>query len=132
MAPELERLNTPVVETETAITWALPESLRDFVESGDREMVVEILTLFQDDSAARLRELNDALAGGDRETVRKQAHTLRGSALQIGAFAMSGLCGELERLATSVPVSQLLDLACRTWECYDRTCRRMMQIENRV
>jgi HPt (histidine-containing phosphotransfer) domain-containing protein len=130
MALETERPSSPVAENETAATFVLPESLREFVDSGDAEMVVEILTLFQEDSAARLRELNQALAGGDRETVRKEAHTLKGAALQIGALAMSGLCREIEQRAHSASSSELLDLACRAWECYDRTCRRMLQTEN--
>jgi HPt (histidine-containing phosphotransfer) domain-containing protein len=130
MALQIEHSNSPAAENETTALWVLPESLREFVETGDREMVVEILTLFQEDSAPRLRELNDALASGDREAVRKQAHTLKGAALQTGALAMSGLCREIERLAPSAPSSQLLDLACRTWECYERTCQRMLQPGN--
>lgn len=130
MALQTERPSLLAAENETAALWVLPESLREFVDTGDREMVVEILTLFQDDSAPRLRELNDALAAGDRETVRKQAHTLKGAALQVGAVAMSGICREIERLAPSAPSPQLLDLACRTWECFELTCRRMLQSEN--
>lgn len=131
MALETELPNTKVVDSGTADLWTLPESLQEFVASGDEEMVVEILTLFQDDSAERLRDLNQAVSAGDRETVRKQAHTLKGASLQVGAIAMSGLCRELEMLATSAPSAQLLELAYRTWACYDQTCRRMQQTDHR-
>jgi len=131
MALHTERPNSSAAENETAVLWMLPESLQEFVDSGDEQMVAEILTLFQEDSAERLRELDQALAAGDRATVRKQAHTLKGAAMQTGALAMGGLCRDIEILASSAPISQLFDLACRTWECYDRTCRRMQQEENR-
>jgi HPt (histidine-containing phosphotransfer) domain-containing protein len=130
MPLQTERPNLTAGQNASAVLWDLPDSLREFVSGGDPEMVVEILTLFQDDSSVRLRELNDALAAGDRDAVRKQAHTLKGAALQIGAIAMSELCREMELLATSAPGSQLLDLACRTWECFERTCRYMLQTEN--
>jgi HPt (histidine-containing phosphotransfer) domain-containing protein len=129
MALETERPNLPIAENESAALWSLPETLREFVDSGDEETVVEILTLYQDDSAGRLRDLNQALAAGDRETVRKQAHTLKGASLQVGAHRMSALCRDLELLANHAPLPQLVDLACRAWECYDQTCR-MLPREN--
>jgi two-component system, sensor histidine kinase and response regulator len=127
MALETESPISPAAEDETAAAWTLPESLREFLDSGDSEMVVEILTLFQEDSATRLHEIGRALAGGDRETVRRQAHALKGSALQVGALVMSRLCRDLEQNASGAPRAQLFELACRTWECYHLTCRRMLR-----
>jgi HPt (histidine-containing phosphotransfer) domain-containing protein len=130
MALQTERPGSLAGENASVTLWCLPDSLREFVDGGDPEMVVEVLTLFQDDTTKRLRELNDALAGGDRETVRKQAHTMKGAALQVGALAMSGLCREMEGNALTAPISELVELAFRTWECFRRTCEYMLQNQN--
>jgi HPt (histidine-containing phosphotransfer) domain-containing protein len=124
MAPDIQR-PAILAECETSDLWKLPESLLEFVNSGDEEMVAEILSLFQQDSAERLRELNVALSNHDRVSIRKQAHTLKGASLQVGATALSTLCLEIEMYADEAPEAQLVDLVVRTWECYDRTCREM-------
>jgi len=122
MAPDTETRIT-AVQNENATLWSLPETLREFVETGDQEMVTEILTLFQDDSAERLQLLNQSLSEGNRDAVRKQAHALKGASSQVGAQQMSELCREMEVRANGAPQSDLLDLAWRICDCYDRTCR---------
>ncbi len=124
MLPDIQR-TTVVAESQTPDLWKLPESLLDFVNTGDEDMVAEILTLFQQDSAERLRELNLALSNGDRVAIRKQAHTLKGAASQVGAMALAALCQEIEIQAEQSSQPDLLELACRAWECYGKTCREM-------
>jgi len=125
MVPEIQH-HVVVAESQTLNLFTLPESLLEFVNSGDQDMVTEILALFQQDSAARLRELNLALSNGDREALRKQAHTLKGAALQVGALALSAIFLELEKHAADGSQAELLDLTYRACDCYDRTCREML------
>jgi len=124
MASDLQQ-PTVVVRSEVPELWKLPDSLNEFVLTGDEEMVMEILTLFQQDSAERLRELNLAVANHDRDRVRKQAHTLKGAALQVGAMSMAALCLEIERQVICGEDARLVELGCQVWECFDQTCRVM-------
>lgn len=48
-----------------------------------------------------LAELLDAVALGDRQSVRRSAHRLRGMAAQMGAQALAGAVGEVESAAAS-------------------------------
>jgi HPt (histidine-containing phosphotransfer) domain-containing protein len=105
--------------------WVLPDSLMEFVNNGDAATVAEILVLFRTDAGERLRKLNSAAAVGDRETVRRQAHTLKGSSAQVGALPMAMLCREMEDVAADAPDSELLDLANKAFDCYNRTCLEM-------
>jgi HPt (histidine-containing phosphotransfer) domain-containing protein len=130
MASELER-PAVVAEHEGTELWKLPESLLEFVNTGDDEMVAEILELFQQDSSERLRELSAALSSCDRESIRKQAHTLKGAALQVGATALSVICLELEQHAADRPEPQLADLVYRAADCFDQTCRQMTAANHR-
>jgi len=124
----MSEIQHPVVvaESQNLELFRLPESLLDFVNSGDEDMVREILALFQQDTAERLRGLNLAVSNGDRVALRKQAHTLKGAALQVGAVALSRIFVELEKHAEDGPQATLLDLAYRACDCYDRTCREML------
>ena len=81
------------------IDWALPDTLRELASLGDRETVAEVLMLFQTDTGARLGTIREAITANDRPRVRAQAHSLRGSAAQMGACALADACLVLERSA---------------------------------
>ncbi len=77
-------------------SWSMTPELRD-IEDADSGMIQELLTLFLDDSAARLQTLNRACIQEDFNIMHNQAHSLKGSALQMGAPAMASLCAALEK-----------------------------------
>ena len=77
----------------------LPEELVLMAKEAGGEMVIELLAIFQEDSMARLEELHRAIGNGDSGAIQSQAHSLKGSAAQIGAVAVSGLCRQMERLS---------------------------------
>jgi two-component system sensor histidine kinase/response regulator len=89
---------------ETAeMEWVLPEALQELAEAGDREIVGEVLTLFQSDTESRLQELRQAVVCGDRGRVRAQAHSMKGSSIQVGANALADSCREMELTAETRP-----------------------------
>lgn len=83
--------------------WSLPEALQQLASAGERDIVAEVLTLFQSDTGSRLQELRRAVESGDRKRVRSQAHSLKGSAVQVGAMAMGESCRDLELTAETRP-----------------------------
>ena len=92
------------------VHWKMPEELLEIAQDGGSEMIAELVTIFREDGGARLEELRDAVRTGDRNIIRRQAHSLKGSALQIGAQEFGGLCRELEALADHGAESELLAL----------------------
>jgi HPt (histidine-containing phosphotransfer) domain-containing protein len=68
-------------------------------EGGDSEIVQEVLTVFQTDTATRLRSLQAGLAAGNTAQVRTQAHSIKGSASQVGAAGIAALCQRIEHEA---------------------------------
>lgn len=89
--------------SETAASWTLPESLQELAECGEKEMVAEVLTLFRSDTVSRIQVLRTAVEAGDRVLTRAQAHSLKGSAVQVGAMALAEACRELELTAETRP-----------------------------
>jgi HPt (histidine-containing phosphotransfer) domain-containing protein len=84
------------------IAWSMTPELLDLVEC-DPGMILDLFSLFLDDSTARLQILGCACDSGDFRIVRGQAHSLKGSALQIGAPGLGSLCAELELLNRPEP-----------------------------
>jgi HPt (histidine-containing phosphotransfer) domain-containing protein len=65
---------------------------------GDRGPAfrTSLVRTWRDETAARLVELDTAVAAGDGDRVSRVAHTLRSSSGALGALALSALCGLIE------------------------------------
>jgi HPt (histidine-containing phosphotransfer) domain-containing protein len=78
-----------------APVWSLSADLRE-IAAADAGMMTELLSLFIDDSTVRLQALASASFRQDFKVIRSQAHSLKGSALQMGAVGLASLCAALE------------------------------------
>ena len=75
--------------------WLMTPELQELVEC-DPDMIRELFSLFLEDSAARLQILGGACNDGNFRIVRAQAHSLKGSSLQMGAARLGALYAALE------------------------------------
>jgi HPt (histidine-containing phosphotransfer) domain-containing protein len=66
---------------------------------GDEAIVDEICVLFLSEAGPRVTAMRHAAAAGDTEGVRVGAHTLKGSAANVGAVMVSSTSAEIEALA---------------------------------
>lgn len=73
-------------------------------ELGD-DYAIEVLQAFLADTADKMANL--AVNGHDRELVKREAHSVKGSAATFGFNDLSRLARELERGAQTIPVEQL-------------------------
>ncbi|HKB91654.1 MAG TPA: Hpt domain-containing protein [Opitutaceae bacterium] len=71
------------------------QSLRD-ITPGDPGFLNEIITLFLEDTPARIAEISDCLAKGDGPTLTRAAHSLKGSSSNFGAEAFRLLAEKIE------------------------------------
>src|SRR5580658_8389967 len=78
-----------------ASVWSLTAELSE-IATAEASMLPELVSLFIDDSTARLQKLSRACFRQDFTVVRAQAHSLKGSALQMGATGLATLCAALE------------------------------------
>lgn len=74
----------------------LPAALRQLQEGGETALVEELIQIFQSDAAERLEVLARALDAADYPIVRQEAHTIKGSALQVGANRVAEVCRQME------------------------------------
>ena len=85
----------PVSASSVAREWRLPAELKELVEA-EPSAVAELTEIYLRDSASRLEILKAACHAGDFKTIRLQAHSVKGSSLQIGAEGVAHLCAALE------------------------------------
>jgi histidine phosphotransfer protein HptB len=60
-----------------------------------------LLDTFFEDSVQRIRDLRADLSGCDAEAFRRTAHSLKGSASNLGAIELAGLCLRAEEMGLS-------------------------------
>ncbi len=88
------------------------ESALDRID-GDRELYDEVVEVFIDDTPRQLTVLEEALGNGDKETVRRQAHSLKSAAANIGGEALRSASSELEEIALEADDEVLASAAGR-------------------
>lgn len=88
-----------------ANTWTVPvldqqslARLRQLQQPGQPDPVAEIIDLFLQDLPRRMQLISDALSRQDAAALKSAAHSLKGSARNLGAARLAALCAELEKL----------------------------------
>jgi len=94
------------------IDWSYFHALRILQPPDEPDIVQELAGIFATESAARHSELTYAIGQRDIEGIRHVAHSLLGTAVQIGASELARLAGELEaRTATGLMGDDVFVLA---------------------
>ncbi len=77
---------------------AVIETLRQLTPPGEPEVLTEVLQMFLQEVPLRIDRLRNAWAAGNIEEMYRAAHSLKGSAGNIGADRLYGLCSRLDEL----------------------------------
>jgi HPt (histidine-containing phosphotransfer) domain-containing protein len=80
---------------------------------GDQAIIREVLALFSDQARTVLPELDPE---GPADQWRGAAHSLKGSALGIGAVALAAACGDAES-AKDAPAAEKVVARARIADC---------------
>jgi two-component system sensor histidine kinase/response regulator len=88
-------------------------ALEGLRELGGTELLAELTGLFLEDVPPQLEALGGAIESGDAASVKRTAHTLKGSSGNMGALRMSAICAELEDAGRSGELEEAATLAKR-------------------
>ena len=72
----------------------------------DEELIEKIMPVFVEDNIKRLEELGSAIKKADANDVRVHAHTIKGSAGNVGAVRLSEIAARLEQMALKEDLSK--------------------------
>ena len=88
------------------------ETLRQLTPPGEPDVLTEVLKIFLQEVPLRIERLRTVLAAGNIEEVQRAAHSLKGSAGNIGARRLHEVCRQLDekgRAGESVGLAPLVD-----------------------
>ncbi len=81
------------------------EAVREF--GGNADLVRNVLRSFLDQADGQMRQLRKALADGDAETLRSEAHKIKGGAANLTASPLSDAAACVEDLAKKAELDQI-------------------------
>jgi|RhiMetdeSRZDD1v2_1073273.scaffolds.fasta_scaffold28756_7 HPt (histidine-containing phosphotransfer) domain-containing protein len=87
--------------TQNAIEKEIKEKAKEWVDEYGEDFLVELIDVYLQDTPNRVTQLRRALDGGDRETLVREAHTLKSSSANVGAMGLSALAKEMEAAGRS-------------------------------
>jgi len=82
--------------------WCVPETLKEIEEAGEHSIILELIASFQSDTASRLERLHEAVSRFDAARLKAEAHSIHGSARQMGAETLAELCRTVETAAPAM------------------------------
>jgi HPt (histidine-containing phosphotransfer) domain-containing protein len=95
---------------------AVLAGLRQLTPPGEPDVLLEVLKLFLEEVPARIARLRNAWTAGNIQEVHRAAHSLKGSAGNIGARRLYDVCRQLDErgkagdLAGVAPLVDALDV----------------------
>ncbi|HBE16987.1 MAG TPA: histidine kinase [Cyanobacteria bacterium UBA11149] len=133
--PSLEGDNTKEENCQPQTESILPAidltELKEMAGEGSREFILEIVSTYLEDTPQLLRSLQQGIDEGNRELLKRSAHSLKSSSALVGASALSEIGRELEFLddsGTKTEASILLAKANREFRRVDAALRLECQI----
>ena len=77
---------------------------------SDRNLAVEVVSIFLVDSPSTLGKISAAIEAGDIEAAGDFAHTLKGSSATVGGRLLSHIASQMQEAATRKELPHLIDL----------------------
>jgi HPt (histidine-containing phosphotransfer) domain-containing protein len=103
-----------------AVDASVLADLEEMQEEGEPDLVAELIGLYLRDAPRKLASMREAEAGGDAASLRRAAHSLKGSSASLGAFGVAALCGELELARGEVSSGRAAMLVARLGQEMER------------
>jgi histidine phosphotransfer protein HptB len=92
---------------ETPIDPEAIENLRALTPDDPDSFLRDIIGIFLDDTPARIADLRQSLASGEKDAFTRAAHSIKGSASNLGATQLRAISSELEQRGKVEPVAGL-------------------------
>lgn len=101
--------------------------LTSFEESqldGEPDLVLELIELYLTETVRLLVAMQEALTNKDELSIKRAAHSLRGSSSSLGILQMANFCDKLERTESK----DMFVIASDLLECIEQEFARVSQI----
>lgn len=79
-----------------SIDRAVLEGIRRLEGPGSRGLLEKVVGLYLSDSRHQMERIRSSAEAGDRESLKRAAHTLKSSSANVGATGVSEICRKIE------------------------------------
>jgi len=97
---------------------------------GGVELVDKLISLFLENTPAKMAEIRDGLTTGEIQRIERAAHSLKSSAGNLGASRMHYLAAEMEELAAAEEESRLPELVSSLEAAHTETCSQLKALQS--
>ncbi len=104
------------------------QSIRQLADELSNESAAELIENWLEDTPARLEELMMLAGGSDQVTLKRVAHSLKGSSSLFGLSRISHLCREMEQLADLNITPGQTPLATDLFDAFE-AAERVLKVE---
>jgi HPt (histidine-containing phosphotransfer) domain-containing protein len=77
------------------------------LSEGDAELLVDLIQMYLQDGPHKLKEITEGLETGDYDRVERAAHSLKGSAGNLGAILVQQDCETLQQASREQSLEQV-------------------------
>jgi HPt (histidine-containing phosphotransfer) domain-containing protein len=106
-------------------------SLRELTPPGEPDVLTEVLQLFLADVPGRIGRLRQAWHASNAAEVQRAAHSLKGSAGNIGAGDLLAVCRTIDDAAKAGELAQMVELVARLDAEYARVEAEIAELTKR-
>jgi HPt (histidine-containing phosphotransfer) domain-containing protein len=110
-----------------AVDAAAIERLRE-IGDGDVAFLKDVFSAFESDTTQRLVAMRQTLAAGDLTGLKRAAHTVKGSGLNVGASQLAASSLQLEQMAGAGKLDGAAELIGRIEEEFKRVVAELNRI----
>lgn len=113
---------------------AVIATLRQLTPPGEPDVLTEVLRMFLRECPPRLERLRIAWAAGNIEELYRSAHSLKGSAGNIGAQRLFSVCAQLDDMGRTGDLTRLAPLVDALGTAYcevEREIHRLLENTDR-
>jgi HPt (histidine-containing phosphotransfer) domain-containing protein len=120
VAPETTDFATVRESVDMAVLTSFEESQLD----GEPDLILELIELYLTETVRLLITMREAQTNKDELSLKRAAHSLRGSSSSLGILQMAHLCDKLERTESK----DMFVIALGLLECIEQEFARVSQI----
>jgi two-component system, sensor histidine kinase and response regulator len=106
--------------TPAAVNAEALDRLRELSDGDALSFLKDLLGTYQNDTTQRLTVLRAACAAADAGGLRRAAHAIKGSSLNVGALHLADLCQQVELLAESGALDAIAGLVTQIGQEFER------------
>ncbi|UKP00327.1 response regulator [Nostoc sp. UHCC 0870] len=104
------------------------EGLRKMAGNEANVLIAELIQIYLEDTPVQIQTIQQALASGERDKLKKAAHALRSPSVSLGALNLGKICATLETTANEQTLEQLSRLVDQLESEYNNVINALQRL----